>query len=268
MSSSEIRSIFADDDAGPTNAADGGASTRLRAGLTGAALIQKHVATPAERARRLSDARCQGRGALRRQGEVAEEARPRVYQARGAERTPPAHGGADPRPRGRDHGQRRRGAAARMQPDQAPPAALQHRPARRQVVPVHLRRQDHRRAALSAHRPAPRHQAQGLRLFRTVRVVGRGQRDARRAAPGVPDPLLPGQHLREPHAAVSAIPDQALHGTLRRPDRPARVRPPGRADAGVPGRPQRGHPDPAAGRNGRRPPSGSNSSRRPRSATG
>ena len=180
-------------------------------------------ADPAERARRLPHARCQGRGALRRQGEVAEEAGAGLRQARGAERPPAAHGGADPRPRGRDHGERRRGAAARMQPDQAAPAAVQHRPARRQVVPLHLRRQDHRRAAVPADRPASRRQAQGLRLFRPVRVVGRGQRDARRAAARLPDPLLPRQHLREPHPALPAVPDQALHGALRRPDRRDRL---------------------------------------------
>ena len=76
-----------------------------------------------------------------------------------------------------------------------------------------------RRAAVPADRPPSRRQAQGLRLFRPVRVLGRGQRDARRAAARVPDPLLPGQHLREPHPALPAVSDQALHGALRRPDR-------------------------------------------------
>ena len=101
-------------------------------------------ADPAERARRLPHARCQGRGALRRQGQIAEEAAARLHQAGGAERPAAAHGGADPRARGGDHGERRRGAAARVQPDQAAPAAVQHRAARRQVVPLHLRRQGHR----------------------------------------------------------------------------------------------------------------------------
>ena len=42
-----------------------------------------------------------------------------------------------------------------------------------------------------------------------------------RAAARLPDPLVPRQHLREPHAALPAIPDQALHGALRRPHRGA-----------------------------------------------
>ena len=139
-----------------------------------------------------------------------------------------------------------------MQHDQAAPPALQHRPARRQVVPLHLRRQNVRRAAVSAHRAAPRRQAQGLRLFRSVRVVRRGQRDARRAVAGLSGALLPRQHLPQPHPALPAVSDQALHGALRRADRAGRLCAAARADAGVFGRAQRRHPGSAQGGDGGR----------------
>jgi excinuclease ABC subunit C len=45
MSSSDIHAIVPDDEAGPANAAGGGAPVRARGGLTGAALIQKHIVT-------------------------------------------------------------------------------------------------------------------------------------------------------------------------------------------------------------------------------
>ena len=108
------------------------------------------------------------------------------------------------------------------------------------------------RAAVSAHRAAPRRQAQGLRLFRSVRVVRRGQRDARRAAAGLPGALLRRQHLPQPHPALPAVPDQALHGALRRADRPGRLCAAARADAGVSGRAQRRHPGSAQGGDGGR----------------
>ena len=107
-------------------------------------------------------------------------------------------------------------------------------------------------AAVSAHRPASRGEAQGQRLFRAVRVVRRGQRDARGAAARVSAALLPRQHLRQPHAALPAVSDQALLGALRRADRRDRVRAAARADAGVPGRAQRCHPGSAQGGDGGR----------------
>ena len=91
---------------------------------------------------------------------------------------------------------RGRGAAARSQPDQAAAAALQHRPARRQVLS--LAGAD-RGPPLSADRQAPRRAAQGRELLRALRLGLGGEPDADRAAARLPAALLPRHRLR--HAA-------------------------------------------------------------------
>ena len=57
------------------------------------------------------------------------------------------------------------------------------------------------------------------RLFRPVRLGLGGQPHHHRAAARLPDPLLLGRGVREPHAAVPAASDQALLGALHRRDR-------------------------------------------------
>ena len=73
-----------------------------------------------------------------------------------------------------------------------------------------------------ADRQASRRQAAGHRVFRPVRLGRCGQRHAERAAQGVSVAQLPRQHLQHPDPALPAIPDQALLGPLRRPDRARR----------------------------------------------
>ena len=77
----------------PARTQAGAAVDRTRAPSCPApALLQQAGGEPAERARRLPHARCQGRGALRRQGQVAAQAGPGLCQARRAQRPPAAHG--------------------------------------------------------------------------------------------------------------------------------------------------------------------------------
>ena len=53
-------------------------------------------------------------------------------------------------------------------------------------------------------------------LLRPVRLGGQREPDAEPAAEGVPAALLLGRDVREPHAALPALPDQALQRALRR----------------------------------------------------
>ena len=178
-----------------------------------------------------------------------QEAGAGLRQGAGAAGPAAAHGGADPRDGVRHHRQRGRGAAARGQPDQAVPAGVQHRPARRQELSLHL---PAHRPRVPADRQASRRQAAGDRVFRPVRLGRCGQRHAERPAQGVPLAQLPRQHLRLAHPALPAVPDQALLGALRRPDRRRDLRADRRGGARVPlGQVGRGA-DPAAGRDARR----------------
>jgi hypothetical protein len=68
-------------------------------------------------------------------------------------------------------------------------------------------------------------------LFRAVRLRRRGQPYHYRAAACVLPAQLLGCGVREPHAAVPAISDQALQRALRRLCQPRRVREPGRPGA-------------------------------------
>ncbi len=116
---------------------------------------------------------------------------------------------------------RGRGAAARMQPDQAADAALQRAAARRQIVSADP---SDRRSRLSAADQASRRARQGRQLFRPVRLGRRGQPHADHAAEGVSAALVQRQRLRQPHPAVPAVPDQALQRALRRAHRPRGLR--------------------------------------------
>ena len=113
-----------------------------------------------------------------------------------------------------------RGAAARGQPHQAAAAALQRAAAGRQVAALHPA---HRRPRGAAARQASRRaQAQG-RLFRALRQRLGGEPHHQRAAARVPAALLQRQLLREPHAALPAVPDQALLRPLHAGDRVPRI---------------------------------------------
>ena len=104
---------------------------------TGPAVIAQYLKTLPKLARRLPHDRCRRHGHLRRQGAQPEGPR---HQLRPRRQPHQPH-----RPHDRRHGghgvrhrpHRGRGAAARSQPDQALPPALQRAAARRQVVPLH-----------------------------------------------------------------------------------------------------------------------------------
>ena len=90
---------------------------------------------------------------------------------------------------------------------------------------------DHR---LPAGEEAPR-AAQGAgALLRALRLGGQRQPDAEPAAEGVPAALLLGLDVREPDAALPALPDQALQRALRRADRRGRLRGAGRGRGALP----------------------------------
>ncbi len=181
-----------------------------------------------------------GRGALRRQGEIAAFARPFVLPGR-LERHAPGHP-ADGRPRRDDRDDRHpdggRGAASRAEPGQAAPAAVQRAAPRRQVVPVHRR---HRRGRLPAGHVHPRAAPARRRLLRAVCEREEGARDARRAQPGVPVPAVrrpaAGSAQRHPvprlpHRALPcAVRRLHLEGGLRRADRAGDRVPVGRRPA-------------------------------------
>ena len=78
-------------------------------------------------------------------------------------------------------------------------------------------------APLPADWPASRREEQEQGLFRTVRVLGCGQRDPGSTAARLSASLLRRQHFFQPHASLSPAPDQALHGALRRPNRARRL---------------------------------------------
>ena len=107
--------------------------------------------------------------------------------------------------------------------------ALQRAAAGRQVAALHPA---HRRSRGAAAREASRRaQAQG-RLLRPLRQRLGGQPHHQRAAARLPAALLQRQLLREPHAALPAVPDQALLGPLhaaRSRSRNTRSSPPRRA---------------------------------------
>jgi hypothetical protein len=72
-------------------------------------------------------------------------------------------------------------------------------------------------ACLSADQEASRREEGEGRLFRPLRQRGRGEPDAEPVAEGVPAAQLLRRDLRQPHAALPALPDQALQRALRRP---------------------------------------------------
>ncbi len=173
-------------------------------------------ARPAGRAGRVRLAHRRGHRALRRQGSVAEEARGvllRERQPRPQERGARVAGRVDRVDRGR---QRERGAAARAAADQAPSAAPECAPARRQVVPVHRRDARRRVPARALHaRAAPHRRA----LLRALRVGAEGAHHARDAQQDLPVPAVRGPCAGPALGrAVPRLPHRALRGTVRGPD--------------------------------------------------
>ena len=106
-----------------------------------------------------------------------------------------------------------RSAAARIQSHQAAEAPLQRLLSRRQILPEHPAA---RRSSVSAASEASRRQDDEGRLFRAVRVGRRGDAHPQRLAARVSFALLLGFGVRVAHAAVPAVPDQALQRALRR----------------------------------------------------
>ena len=92
--------------------------------------------------------------------------------------------------------------------------------------PFILLREDHDFPRVQLHRGARRAQGPILRPVRQRRI---GPQHAERAAEAVPAEELLRQLLRQPHAALPALPDPPLLGALRRPDRRGRLCRAGRA---------------------------------------
>ena len=155
------------------------------------------------------------RAAVRRQGAQPARSRRQLLpreqcrsQGAGAGRPHRAH-------RSHGHQFRDRGAAARVQPHQGAQAALQHRAARRQELPVHLSTVGPR---ISAAGVLPRRAQPAGTLLRAVPERRRGEGNAAERAEDLPHPELPRHLLREPQPPLPATPDRPLLGALREAD--------------------------------------------------
>ena len=148
----------------------------------------------------------------------AKSLRPRVrsYFQRGGDSRAADRAAAGPRRghRGDRHRHRGRGAPRRAEPGQAPPAAVQHPAARRQVVPVH---RGHGRGRVPARDVHARAAPARRRLLRAVREREEGARDARRPQPRLPVPAVRGAEAGPPLGhPVPRLPHRALQGAVRR----------------------------------------------------
>ena len=161
--------------------------------------------------------------------------------------------GADAPGRGsRDDRRAERGARARarVEPDQGAPPAVQHRAARRQVVPVH---QGHGAGAVPAgarHAPAAERRRA---LLRPVHRRGRDAAGAERREAHLHRALVQLRHAaRDAGACVSRLLHQAVQGAVHPAPDAGRVSGDDRRGARVPRR-AHGRGDPAgAGAHGRR----------------
>ena len=151
------------------------------------------------------------------------------------------------------HRERGRGAARRAAVHQAPPAAVQHPAARRQVVSVH---RDQPRRGVPARLLHPRAPPLRPDLLRPVLVGEARARDARPARAAVPVPHLRGPRARPPlRRSLPRLLHQALRGALRRLRRPRGVPARDRRDRRLPLGPlprRRARPRAQDGRGGRR----------------
>ncbi len=120
----------------------------------------------------------------------------------------------------RHHGIGNRSAAAGIQSHQAAEAALQCFLSRRQILSEHPAARGSR---ISATAETSRRENDQRRLFRPVRQRGRGEPHAQHIAARVPAALVLGFGVRIAHAALPAVPDQALQRALHRPHRQGRL---------------------------------------------
>ena len=202
----------------PTRASTDTSARRRAARAT--ACRGRRAARPARRVPLLRRAR---RGVVRRQGAPPEEARVQLLP-QGPRRHPHRPHGDAHRSAGDDGGAHRgRGAAAREQPDQDVEPEVQHPVPRRQELPLP---EDHRAArcrggnaggALSARGLLPRQRRPQAPLLRPVPGRLGGEGDDPADPEGVPAAHLRGFGLRQPLAALPAVPDPPLLGPLRRP---------------------------------------------------
>ena len=126
-------------------------------------------------------------------------------------------------------------------------------------------RTDHEFPLIGKHRGAKRPETEYFGPFASAGAVNDTLNALLKAFPLA---QLPRQHLQHPHPALPAVPDQALLGALRRPDRRRGLRPDRRGGARVPVRPVGRGADPPAGRDAARPAASSTSSAPPCCATG
>ena len=95
---------------------------------------------------------------------------------------------------------------------------------------------DRRGSRRAGDHEAPRRAAAKGQLLRPVRLGGSGGSDHQHPAAGVLDQELLRRCLRQPHATLSSLPDQALLGTMHRRDRPGGIPAARRRGEGVPHR--------------------------------
>ena len=188
--------------------------------LLGRAAIARPCQAGAVLARRLPHDRCQRRRALCRQGQEHPQTHRRLYPPDRLRPPHRAHDRGDRLARIRLDRDRDRGAAARSQSDQAAAPALQRAAARRQVVSLYP---DHRRPLGAADPQASRRAQARRQVLRAVRLGLGGQPHHHGAAARLSAALLLRRLLREPHAAVPALPDQALLRPLHARDRFRRI---------------------------------------------
>ncbi len=203
---------------------------------------------PAGSARRLPVQGRRRRGRLRRQGGLDPQAGGlALLRARALERRHARAGPLDRLPRDRDRGG---GAAHRAADDQAPPAALQHPAARRQVVPVRGNQPRRGVPTRLLHARAAPVRASLLRPVLEREAHARDARASRQALP-VPDVRRPRARpaLRRP---LSGLLHQALPGAVRRLHRPRGVPAQHRGDRGLPLRPLPGRRARPGAQDGRR----------------
>ena len=171
-------------------------------------------------ARRVPHARRRRRDPLRRQGAAPAQSRDELLPRPRARRQDPGDGRAGGERRGHRDGVGNRGAAARVQPDQAAQAALQHPAQGRQELPVH----PCLRPRVPAHRVLSRHAQAARAVLRALSQQVAARETPAAAAEAVPAAPLRGHLLRQPLAPLPAVPDQPLHRALRRPRHAGAVR--------------------------------------------
>ncbi len=151
------------------------------------------------------------RGAVRRQGAQSEEPRHQLLPCVGPQRKDDGVGRADSRHRDHADVERNRSAAARAEPDQKAAAAIQHRPARRQVISLH----PSHRSRIPASCVSSRCEEKDRALFRAVSERERRAREHQHPAAAVSAAAVRRQLLQEPLAAVSAASDRSLQRAVR-----------------------------------------------------